>query len=61
LAQFQVRYADGCVLEVDVTSWKTDRTWVLGVPFGRTYCNVHGKLFFGIQINYDLSEMFMAF
>ncbi|KAI6191480.1 Peptidase A1 domain-containing protein [Aphelenchoides bicaudatus] len=39
--ELMVRYPDGCVLEVDVTEWKNDRAWVLGVPFGRTYCNVH--------------------
>lgn len=36
-----VRYEEGCILEVDVTSLNDDQSWVLGVPFGRTYCNVH--------------------
>jgi hypothetical protein len=31
--ELMVRYSDGCVLEIDTTSWKDDTAWVLGVPF----------------------------
>ncbi|KAI6205604.1 Peptidase A1 domain-containing protein [Aphelenchoides besseyi] len=39
--ELMVRYSDGCVLEIDITEWEDDKTWVLGDPFCRSYCTVH--------------------
>ncbi|KAI6173710.1 Peptidase A1 domain-containing protein [Aphelenchoides besseyi] len=39
--ELMVRYSDGCVLEIDITEWQDDKTWVLGDPFCRSYCTVH--------------------
>jgi hypothetical protein len=61
--ELMVRYSDGCVLEVDVTSSKNDQSWVLGVPFGRTYCNIHGECFNSsfYPLNLDMKEKRIGF
>ncbi|KAI6243968.1 Sodium/potassium-transporting ATPase subunit beta family-containing protein [Aphelenchoides fujianensis] len=36
--ELMVRYSDGCVLQIDKSSWDDDTSWVLGDPFCRAFC-----------------------